>query len=71
MSSAAGRIIRIVAGVAIIAWGYSIRDTTAGVVWMVVGLVPLIAGAFNLCFLGLLFGAPLSGAKIAGGGRKP
>ena len=32
---------------------------------MVVGLVPLAAGAFDLCFISALLGGPLSGARIA------
>jgi hypothetical protein len=64
MSSLAGRIARIVVGLAIIVWGYSARATTVGVVLMVVGLVPLIAGAFDLCFLSALLGGPMGGARI-------
>ena len=64
MSSAAGRILRVIAGLAIIYWGYTARATTTGTVLMIVGLVPLIAGAFNLCFFSPLLGGPLSGARI-------
>ena len=64
MSSPAGRIVRIVAGLALILWGYSARTTTLGLVLMVVGLVPLIAGAFDLCFFSALLGGPMGGARI-------
>jgi hypothetical protein len=31
---------------------------------MVVGLVPLLAGAFDVCLLSPLFGGPLSGEAV-------
>ena len=61
MASAAGRLIRIAAGVALIAWGWSMRDQTSGIVLMVGGLVPLLAGAFNVCLLAPVIGAPFAG----------
>ena len=63
MSSTAGRLLRVVAGIAIIGWGYTARGTTTGLVLMVVGLVPLLAGIFNWCFISVLLGGPLSGAR--------
>ncbi|MEO7713863.1 MAG: DUF2892 domain-containing protein [Gemmatimonadaceae bacterium] len=61
MASSAGRLIRIAAGVALIAWGWSMRDQTSGIVLMVGGLAPLLAGAFNVCLLAPLIGAPFAG----------
>ena len=61
MASGAGRLIRIVAGIALIAWGWSMRDQTLGIVLMVGGLVPVLAGAFNVCLLAPLIGAPFAG----------
>lgn len=55
MSSTTGRLIRIVAGIALIALGLTVIDGTAGVVVAVVGIVPLLAGVFNVCLLGFLF----------------
>ena len=67
INSPAGRLARLVAGAALIAWGYTQRDTGGGPVFMAVGLVPLAAGAFNLCLISALLGGPISGARIAKG----
>ena len=61
MARPAGRGIRIVAGLGLIAVGWSKSGTTAGTVWMVVGLVPLLAGVFNFCLIAPVIGAPFSG----------
>ena len=67
MARPAGRGIRIVAGLALIAAGWTKTGTTAGVVLMITGLVPLLAGFFNVCVLAALIGAPFSGrAALAG-----
>jgi hypothetical protein len=65
VNSPAGRIARIVIGLGLIAWGYTHRAESSGIILMVVGLVPLAAGAFNLCLISALLGGPLSAARIA------
>jgi Protein of unknown function (DUF2892) len=67
MASAAGRIIRIVAGIALIAWGVMGLGGTTGIIVAVVGVVPLAAGLFDFCVFAPLFGCPLSGPKIRAG----
>ncbi len=64
MASPAGRLTRIVAGVALIAWGLVSIGGTAGIVVAVIGAVPLLAGLFDVCLFAPLFSCPLSGAKI-------
>jgi len=64
MSSATGRILRVLVGLALIAWGGINWGTTAGVVVAVVGLVPLFAGAFDICIFAGLFGGIWSGRRI-------
>ena len=65
MASRNGRITRIVAGAVLIILGFFVVDSiTLGVILMVVGLVPLLAGILDYCLLAPLFGAPMSGAKI-------
>jgi hypothetical protein len=64
MASPIGRLVRIVAGVALIAWGLLALGGTLGIVVAVVGAVPLLAGLFDFCVFAPLFGAPISGAKI-------
>jgi hypothetical protein len=65
MSSATGRGLRIVAGLALIVLGL----TTGSMVWGIVGLVPLAAGVFDVCLFAPLFGAPLKGAEVRGKAR--
>jgi len=68
MRSAAGRGLRTVAGIALIAVGLAIGGTggTGGVIIAVVGVVPLAAGVFNFCLAGPLFEVDLMGRKAAG-----
>ena len=67
MASTAGRIIRIVAGIALIAWGLLGLGGTVGIIVAIVGAVPLLAGLFDFCVFAPLFGCPLSGPKIRAG----
>jgi len=67
MSSASGRLLRVVAGLVIIAVGVYLFLTgvvTAGVIVAIVGLVPFLAGVLDVCILAPLFGAPLSGTAV-------
>jgi hypothetical protein len=63
MASTARRITRIVAGVALIAWGMLGLGGTTGVVVAIISAVPLLAGLLDFCLFAPLFGAPLSGPK--------
>ena len=65
MNSPTGRIARILAGLGLIGWGYAQGTGSAGIILIVVGLVPLAAGVFNLCLISALLGGPISGARIA------
>jgi hypothetical protein len=67
MASPAGRITRIVAGIALIAWGLMGIQGVGGIIVAVVGLVPLLAGLFDFCVFAPLFGASMSGPKIRSG----
>ena len=64
MASTTGRIVRIVAGIALVVWGLVGLGGTAGIVVAVIGAVPLVAGMFDFCVFAPLFGNPLSGTKI-------
>ena len=64
VNSPSGRLARIVAGISLMAWGYTLRDSETGIILMVVGLVPLATGAFDLCLLSALLGGPIRGAGI-------
>ena len=65
MASAAGRGLRIIAGALLVFWGWSMHSTT-GTIVMILGLVPIAAGAFNFCLLAPLLHAPFWGRKIRG-----
>ena len=67
MASTTGRIVRIVAGLALIGWGLLGPGGTTGLIVAIVGLVPLAAGLFDFCVFAPLFGNPLSGRKIRSG----
>ena len=64
IASPAGRIIRIVAGVALIVVGLLVLEGVAGWILAVVGLVPLAAGLFDRCVFAPLFGLPFVGPKL-------
>jgi hypothetical protein len=64
LSSTRGRIGRVVAGLALIVGGLFVLGGTAGVVLAAVGLVPLLAGAFDVCLFSALFGGPLRGSAV-------
>ena len=67
MASTTGRIVRAVAGAALIAWGLLGLTGTTGIIVTVIGIVPLAAGLFDFCVFAPLFGAPMSGPKIREG----
>jgi hypothetical protein len=50
----------------LIIWGYTQAGSGMGVVLIIVGFVPLAAGALDLCLISALLGGPISGAKIRG-----
>lgn len=64
LATTTGRIVRIVAGIALIVWGLMGLTGPAGIIVAVIGAVPLLAGLFDFCVFAPLFGAPLSGAAI-------
>lgn len=61
MARPAGRFLRIVAGIALMAVGWSMRGSTAGTILMLVGTVPMLAGLLNVCLIAPIIGAPFSG----------
>ena len=64
INSQAGRVFRLVAGMGVLVVGYLFRHHPLGVISMVYSVVPLSAGAFDICFISAVLGGPLSGAKI-------
>jgi hypothetical protein len=64
MSSTAGRLLRILAGIILIVVGLAVVHGTWGIILAIVGLVPLVAGIFNFCVFGPLFGGPFLAKDI-------
>ena len=67
MASTAGRLIRVVAGLVLVIVGLmAIGPTTTGIIVAVVGLVPLLAGVFDVCLFAPLFGGAFKGSEARG-----
>jgi len=64
MASVNGRVARVVAGIVLIVLGIWGIGGAIGIIVAVVGLVPLLAGAFDVCVLAPLFGNPFQGRDI-------
>lgn len=63
MASPLGRGLRIAAGIVLITLGLWL-DSNWGVAAIVIGVVPLLAGLFDVCVFSALFGGPFVGKKI-------
>jgi hypothetical protein len=70
MASPVGRLVRIGAGIALIAVGLLVVGDVAGLLIAAVGLVPLLAGTIDICIFSRLFGGPLAGADIRACARR-
>lgn len=64
LASPAGRILRIVAGIAIILIGYLWVPAPWKYVLEGVGLIPILTGLLDLVLVGPLMGKPISGKEI-------
>ncbi|XWX03721.1 YgaP-like transmembrane domain [Aggregatilineales bacterium SYSU G02658] len=65
MAGPVGRGARVVLGVVLIVLGLAVVGDTAGLILAAVGVVPILAGVFNVCLIGPIIGAPLSGKDLA------
>lgn len=68
MASPAGRVLRGVAGAAMIGGGIAIGDA-GGTALALAGALPLSAGVLDLCYVSALFGGPIRGEDIREAGR--
>jgi len=64
LGSTAGRLTRIGAGIVLVLVGILGLQATAGLVLAAIGLVPIAAGAFDLCLFAPIAGLPISGSKL-------
>ncbi|MGD9794848.1 MAG: YgaP-like transmembrane domain [Acidimicrobiia bacterium] len=63
MAGPIGRGARVLVGVVMIAVGLVV-GSTGGYVLAAIGVLPLVAGVANICVLGPLMKAPLSGKAV-------
>jgi hypothetical protein len=64
MASPAGRVTRIIAGLALVLIGLLVLGGIWGWILAIVGLVPLLAGLFDRCVFAPLFGLPFVGDPL-------
>jgi hypothetical protein len=64
IASPLGRLTRVVAGLILIGVGVWFVQGVGRWILIVVGLVPLVAGAFDLCVFAPLFRLPFVGAGL-------
>lgn len=64
LNGPAGRVFRAAMGVGFLIVGYVFRTHALGVASMIWGVLPLSAGALDICYVSALLGGPISGAKI-------
>jgi hypothetical protein len=64
IASPAGRLVRIIAGLALILIGLLALGGIWGWILAIVGLVPLLAGLFDRCVFAPLFGLPFVGPRL-------
>lgn len=64
LNTPAGRTIRVAAGIGFLVAGLIKLKKTGGVVSVLWSLLPLSAGALDLCYISGVLGGPLSGKKI-------
>lgn len=59
INTTAGRIVRIIAGLVLIVLGFLEGMNPGGIILILLGLVPFLAGSLNLCIISGLLGGPL------------
>ena len=64
INSSGGRVVRIIAGIVSIVWGYIELMDILGFILIMIGLIPLVAGLFNLCLVSAILGGPISGPEV-------
>lgn len=64
MQTPAGRVTRVVGGIALIGAGFLSMGGVGGSIVAALGVIPLAAGLFDFCVLAPFFRIPWSGAKI-------
>lgn len=64
INSAAGRVFRLVAGIAFLVVGILFRHHALGVAAIAWSVLPLSAAALDVCWISAALGGPLAGSKV-------
>jgi hypothetical protein len=64
INSPVGRIFRLSAGTGFLVVGYVYRHDVLGIVAMIWSILPLTAGAFDICYISAVLGGPISGERL-------
>jgi hypothetical protein len=64
LAGSAGRLVRALAGLALILVGLLLVRGTGGWIIAIIGLAPLLAGVFDFCIFAPLFGLPFVGPRL-------
>lgn len=64
IAGSAGRLVRAVAGLALILIGVFLVGGVGRWILIIVGLVPLGAGILDVCVFAPLFGLPFAGSRL-------
>jgi len=64
LNSPVGRMFRLSAGTGFLLVGYGHRHDVLGIVAMIWSILPLTAGAFDICYISAALGGPISGARL-------
>jgi hypothetical protein len=64
IAGSAGRVVRAVAGLALILIGVFLVGGVGRWILVIVGFVPLLAGLFDVCVFAPLFGLPFVGSSL-------
>ncbi len=64
IAGSAGRVIRAIAGVALILVGLLLVKGVGGWIMAIVGLAPLLAGILDFCIFAPLFSLPFLGPRL-------
>lgn len=63
MTTTKGRVVRIVAGIALFVLGQLLVKGTPGNIMSILALIPMSGGVLDFCLAGVIFGYPFKGAK--------
>ena len=64
INSTTGRVGRIVVGAFLVIWGCTHLGQDSAFIFIILGIIPVAAGALDLCVISPLLGGPIPGQKV-------